>query len=137
MPRTAALAAVCLLGLPLIAQAKDHNNNGQTVSWQTISGFLTGLGNNFAGRGQRVVESNRSYQYQEPRARYYDQQNARNNSMEAAIQRALAGIGYYNGPIDGDLGPMSRRAIANYQADRGLRVTGYPNDSLLNSLRLR
>lgn len=137
MPGTSVLAAVCLLGLPLIAQAKDHNNNKQSVSWQSVSGFLTELGNNFAGRGQRVVESQRSYQYQEPRARYYDQQNAWNNSREAAIQRALAGIGYYNGPIDGDLGPMSRRAIANYQADRGLRVTGYPNDSLLRYLGLR
>jgi len=61
---------------------------------------------------------------------------ARSNSLEAAVQLALARNGYYNGPIDGDLGSRSRRAIANYQQDRGLRITGYPNSSLLSSLGL-
>lgn len=150
--KSTALAAVCLLGLPLMAQARD-NNNGQNLSWQSVSGFLTGLGNNLVGRGQRAVDQNQyrqsdaryysrensrgNYQYQEPRARYYDQQYSRSNSVEGAVQLALARNGYYNGPVDGMLGPMSRRAIANYQADRGLRVTGYPNSSLLNSLGLQ
>jgi peptidoglycan hydrolase-like protein with peptidoglycan-binding domain len=32
--------------------------------------------------------------------------------------------GYYHGRIDGILGPQTRRAIARYQSDQGLRVTG-------------
>jgi len=39
------------------------------------------------------------------------------------VQQALAAAGYYDGPIDGELGPMTREAIANYQADNGLAVT--------------
>ena len=56
--------------------------------------------------------------------------------MEASVQRALARNGYYRGPIDGNIGPMSRRAIASYQNDHGLRVTGYPDGNLLNALGL-
>ena len=64
-------------------------------------------------------------------------ESPRGNSSNAALQSALAQAGYYRGPIDGDLGPMSRQAIANYQADRGLRVTGYSSNSLLNSMGLQ
>lgn len=115
-----ALAAACLLGLPLVANAKDHNN----FSWQSVSGFLSDLGNNIANRGRRAVEPDSSYQDHQSRDRYDDRRYLRNNSMEAAVQKSLTRTGYYNGPIDGIIGPMSRRAIANYQADRGFRVTG-------------
>ena len=57
--------------------------------------------------------------------------------MDAAVQQALARAGYYRGPIDGSLGPVSRQAISNYQADRGMRVTGTLNSSLINSLGLQ
>jgi hypothetical protein len=39
-------------------------------------------------------------------------------------QTRLARLGYYPGPIDGDFGPMTSRAIRSYQADYGLPITG-------------
>ena len=39
------------------------------------------------------------------------------------VQRQLSRDGYYPGPIDGSLGPMTRRALAGFQADNGLAVT--------------
>ncbi len=39
-------------------------------------------------------------------------------------QARLARLGYYPGPIDGDFGPMTSRAIRSYQADYGLPITG-------------
>ena len=39
-------------------------------------------------------------------------------------QARLARLGYYPGPIDGDFGPMTSRAIRNYQVDYGLPITG-------------
>ena len=54
-----------------------------------------------------------------------------------AVQRALADIGYYNGDIDGEIGPGSQHAIANYQRDNGMRPTGLINDRLLESLGIR
>ena len=133
-------AAVCLFGPAPTAPAGEPPAQGSsTVSftWHTVPDYLVGLGHDIVNHGKRVIESDDSHQYQEPRARYYDQQNYRHSSMEAAVQQALARNGYYNGPIDGNIGPMSRRSIANYQSDRGMRVTGYPNASLLASLGLQ
>jgi hypothetical protein len=52
------------------------------------------------------------------------------------VQEALAAAGYYNGPIDGLLGPMTREAIANYQADNGLVVTSAIDEPTLATMGL-
>jgi hypothetical protein len=40
------------------------------------------------------------------------------------VQRALKQLGYYAGALNGSLGPASREALAYYQRDAGLSVTG-------------
>jgi len=52
------------------------------------------------------------------------------------VQRSLARKGYYRGVIDGDLGPRSRAAIREWQADCGLPVTGQVDTRTLRSLAL-
>src|SRR6478672_1369811 len=52
------------------------------------------------------------------------------------VQRALAQQGYYYGPIDGILGPGTRRAIERYQIDRGLAVTAAIDEQTLYTLGL-
>ena len=163
IPGIVTCAVVCLLALPLASQAKDHKNhhhnnnqnqwnkngyNGQNNSGAAVAGFVLGLANGYAGRGYYYGPPNTSYYNQGPQIRYYATREAaprayygyessRGNSMDAAVQQALARAGYYNGPIDGSLGPVSRQAIANYQADRGMRVTGTRNNSLISSLGLQ
>jgi peptidoglycan hydrolase-like protein with peptidoglycan-binding domain len=51
------------------------------------------------------------------------------------IQNALGRAGYYNGPIDGAMGPGTRRALSAFQSDNGLPVTGTPTNSTLGALR--
>lgn len=58
------------------------------------------------------------------------------SSLGSSVQRALRREGYYGGPVDGDLGPMSRAAIREYQAAHGLYVTGRVDSRLLRSLGL-
>lgn len=41
-----------------------------------------------------------------------------------ALQRSLNALGFYNGLIDGDYGPLTTRAVRAYQASRGLYVDG-------------
>ena len=60
--------------------------------------------------------------------------NSAYSSLEVDVQKALRRRGYYYGAIDGDIGPASRNAIRNYQANRGLKVTGRIDSSLLRSL---
>ena len=52
------------------------------------------------------------------------------------VQEQLARAGYYDGPIDGVLGPMTREAIAAYQADNGLSVTSAIDEPTLATLGL-
>ena len=51
------------------------------------------------------------YNYMEPR------------QVMVRVQRELRREGYYRGAIDGLIGPMTRAALARFQADAGLRVT--------------
>ena len=50
------------------------------------------------------------------------------------VQEQLARAGYYDGPIDGVLGPMTRQAIAAFQADNGLAVTSAIDEPTLATL---
>ena len=126
-----------------------NNNQGQysqNNTAQPVARFVPALATGYAGRGYYYGPPNTSYYNRSPQVVYYATReaaprgyydNRSSNSTEAAVQQVLAQAGYYRGPIDGNLGPASRQAIANYQADRGLRVTGYPTSSLLNSMGLQ
>ncbi|HEV2839752.1 MAG TPA: peptidoglycan-binding domain-containing protein [Chthoniobacterales bacterium] len=87
-----------------------------------------------------------SYYYDD---RYYDDYYASNEYPQSEygdvevdfnvseIQSALARAGYYDGAIDGSLGPATRNALRRYQRDRGLSVTGRIDRSVVEALRLR
>lgn len=51
------------------------------------------------------------------------------------LQRLLAARGYDIGEIDGIIGPRTRAAIRDYQAERGRRVDGFPRQEVLELLR--
>ena len=52
------------------------------------------------------------------------------------VQTQLQRDGYYAGPIDGQLGPMTRQAIAAFQADHGLAITSTVDEPTLATLGL-
>jgi hypothetical protein len=52
------------------------------------------------------------------------------------VQSQLQREGYYAGPVDGVLGPMTRQAIAAFQADHGLAVTSTVDEPTVESLGL-
>jgi Putative peptidoglycan binding domain len=52
------------------------------------------------------------------------------------VQIQLYDEGYYDGPIDGILGPDTRVAIADYQTDHGLAVTAAIDEPTVESLGL-
>jgi hypothetical protein len=59
------------------------------------------------------------------------------NATVSAVQSELARLGYYNGSIDGSLGDQTEAAIARYQEDNGLSVTGTVDAATLQSLGIR
>jgi len=58
------------------------------------------------------------------------------NSAVSAVQSKLASLGYYHGAIDGILGDESEAALARYQQDQDLSVTGTVTGATLRSLDL-
>jgi hypothetical protein len=49
-------------------------------------------------------------------------------------QSQLSSLGYYGGTVDGSFGPLTSKAIAQYQADYGLPVTARLDRATLKSL---
>jgi Putative peptidoglycan binding domain len=58
------------------------------------------------------------------------------NATISAVQSELGKLGYYPGAIDGILGDQTEAAIARYQEDRDLSVTGTVDAATLQSLGL-
>ncbi len=56
-------------------------------------------------------------------------------SERKEMQRLLAGRGYDIGEIDGIIGPKTRAAIRDYQAEKKRRVDGFPRREILELLR--
>jgi hypothetical protein len=54
----------------------------------------------------------------------------------ADVQAELQQMGYYQGEVDGLTGPLTRAALAAYQADQGLQVTAVMDEPTLDSLNL-
>jgi Putative peptidoglycan binding domain len=54
----------------------------------------------------------------------------------ADVQAELQQMGYYQGEVDGLLGPMTRQALTAYQADQGLTTTAAIDEPTLDSLGL-
>ncbi len=52
----------------------------------------------------------------------------------ADVQAELQEMGYYKGEVDGLLGPLTREALAGYQADQGLTQTEMIDEPTLDSL---
>jgi hypothetical protein len=55
----------------------------------------------------------------------------------SAVQSELAKLGYYNGAIDGTLGDQTEAALARYQEDNDLSVTGTVDAATMQSLGIR
>jgi membrane-bound lytic murein transglycosylase B len=53
------------------------------------------------------------------------------------LQQRLKRQGFYEGDVDGKIGPMSRSAIKAFQASRGLAQDGYASMEVLEVLRRR
>lgn len=72
-----------------------------------------------------------SYYYDGPIYAYNDLSP---DQIVANVQASLQEQGYYEGEIDGVLGPLTRAAIAAYQADQGIYVTAAIDEPTLESL---
>jgi hypothetical protein len=66
----------------------------------------------------------------------YGYSNLSPDQVVVNVQTQLSRDGYYSGPVDGVLGPMTRQAIAAFQADHGLAVTSTVDEPTMATLGL-
>jgi hypothetical protein len=74
-----------------------------------------------------------SYSYDEPIYGYNDLDPAQ---VISSVQTRLQRLGYYRYAVDGQMGPATRAAIANYQRDTGISITAAIDEPTLQSLGL-
>ena len=74
-----------------------------------------------------------SYPYDGP---IYGYNSLNPDQVVVNVQAQLQRDGYYSGPVDGELGPMTRQAIADFQADHGLAITSAVDQPTLATLGL-
>jgi Putative peptidoglycan binding domain len=68
---------------------------------------------------------------------YSDSGQSVGTTTVSAVQSELAKLGYYNGTIDGTLGDQTQAALARYQEDRDLSVTGTVDTATARSLGIK
>ncbi|MDQ6808639.1 MAG: peptidoglycan-binding protein [Verrucomicrobiota bacterium] len=73
------------------------------------------------------------YQYDGP---IYGYNGLPPDQVLVTVQRRLQAEGYYEGGIDGSMGPLTRQALADYQADHRLAVTAAVDQPTLATLGL-
>jgi hypothetical protein len=77
-----------------------------------------------------------SYSYYPYDGPIYAPANIDPGQMVANVQARLQEQGYYQGEVDGLLGPLTRAALAQYQRDHGLYTTAAIDEPTLESLGL-
>jgi hypothetical protein len=60
----------------------------------------------------------------------------KSDDRNVKIQKALKAKGFYNGNIDGDLGPKTREAIKAFKVKNGLPADGVPGPKVLELLEI-
>jgi hypothetical protein len=76
------------------------------------------------------------YGYDYPYSGYYNDKVSEYSETIIAVQKELAKLGYYHGPIDGVIGPATRKAIIWFQSSDKLSVTGKIDDPTLRALQI-
>lgn len=76
------------------------------------------------------------YSYYDYNGPIYGYDGLQPDEVIANVQAALQQLGYYSYAVDGVLGPATEAAIANYQREYGLPVTGAVDPATVRSLGL-
>jgi len=120
-----------------------HHHNGLVFVF--LDGFWWGLSPAYFPWDDNYPfdSSDYPYDYYDYSPSDYDNQPAAvdsdqygSNTTVSAVQSELAKLGYYRGAIDGVEGDETQAALARYQEDRDLSVTGTVTAATLQSLGL-
>jgi hypothetical protein len=113
-----------------------HDCNWWRRHCRTIVFVNTGYYYLDAGYSYPAYGYDPAYSYYDYDGPIYTYGNLLPDQVIANVQLALKEAGYYVGPITGSLGPATRAALANFQRDYGLVITGAIDEPTVQSLGL-
>ena len=113
-----------------------HDSNWWRHHCRTIVFVNTGYYYLDAGYWYPAYGYDPAYTYSDYDGPIYTYGNLLPDQVIANVQLALRDVGYYLGPITGSLGPATRAALANFQRDNGLDITGAVDEWTVQSLGL-
>ena len=105
-----------------------HSHYGNNIVWTFGAPYYLSSGYWFPAWG---YAPNAYYAWDGP---IYAYNRLPPDQVIANVQSALQQQGYYNGEVDGLIGPLTRGAIADYQRDHGLYTTSTIDEPTLQSL---
>jgi hypothetical protein len=105
-----------------------QSHYGNNITWVFGAPYYWNAGYWFPAWGYRP---NAYYAWDGP---IYGYNHLPPDQVIANVQAALQQQGYYQGEVDGLIGPLTRDAIANYQRDHGLYTTSTIDQPTLQSL---
>ncbi len=114
---------------PAVAVATPASETGQGSTGQGS----TGQGSTGQGSGRSETAARESGSALQSRAPERDPA-PRGRELVRAIQKRLWDRGYYDGPLDGSLGPKTRHAIETYQRVQRYDATGQPSRAIYEEL---
>ena len=117
-------------------QHEPHDRNWWKQHCRTIVFVNTAYYYLDAGYWYPAYGYDPSYNYYDYDGPIYTYGNLLPDQVIANVQEALQQLGYYVGPVTGSLGPGTRAALANYQRDYGLIITGAIDEPTVASLGL-
>lgn len=116
----ACLAAVTLMAAGCATSGTAKNNDALKARVDTLESQLAAL-------SQRVDEVSVSSSSQPVESSSRSQARSRSARTRLTVrqaQRALAAAGYYKGNVDGKEGPMTQKAVKEFQVANGLKADG-------------
>jgi hypothetical protein len=116
-------------------RSREYNSHGHYYRWYNNGWFIVdpypyGDGSYYGD----YANDDGDYNNGSDNTVYAPSGNATGGPVGVQVQRELAQENYYHGPIDGIVGRGTRAAIAAYQRDNGLPVTGTIDGNLINAM---
>ncbi len=115
---------------------ESHDRNWWHRHCQTIVFVNTGYYYLDAGYWYPAYGYDPAYNYYDEDGPIYTYGNLLPDQVIVNVQQALREAGYYVGQITGSLGPATRAALANFQRDYGLVITGAVDEPTVQTLGL-
>ncbi|MFH1664572.1 MAG: peptidoglycan-binding domain-containing protein [Candidatus Omnitrophota bacterium] len=118
--------AVMFFVVMFLAGCATTADKSKSTEVQQLQDRISSLEEELAEKDQQISRlEDKAWRGQAPASREFTQKSGSSEKLSAKqIQTALRNAGYYQGAVDGKIGPMTKKAIKEFQGAKGLEQDG-------------